>query len=93
MSSATELVQAWHDQGDDDRHAIDNATETIVEMTILDYGLEPTEAQEAKLNALIREIVESSVDWTKISDADENAKADDEAWRDAIYSGVYRGLR
>ena len=43
MSNITDMAQAWHDDGDDDSHAIDKVTGEILEATIEKYGLEPTE--------------------------------------------------
>lgn len=85
MSNITDMAQAWHDDGDDDSHAIDKVTGEILEATIEKYGLEPTEVQEARLEMILREIVEESIDWKKIADDDDNARGWEDARRSALY--------
>lgn len=81
----TDMVQEWHDDGDDNAHAIYNAGEEIIEATIEKYNLEPTNEQKMRLAFIMHEIIEDSVDWDKISADDENAREWDEAKRSALY--------
>lgn len=84
ISQTTELAQYWHDDGDDNAHVIYKVTREIVESTIEKYELEVTEAQQAQLETLLHDIVNDSIDWDELADADENARGWYEAKMDAL---------
>jgi hypothetical protein len=81
----TDMVQRWHNDGDDDAHAIYNVGESIAEETVLRYNLEPTQEQQKRLEFILHEIIEESVDWDKIAADDENAREWEEAKQSALY--------
>lgn len=85
VEKVTKLAQAWHDEGCDDKHTIDNVVDEIVYDIIEDYGLDLTDAQDAKLESLLKDIVTDNIDWEEIRRADADAKDYKDAKRGAIY--------
>ena len=85
MSTVTDMAQAWHDNGDDDAHVIYQVANEIAEATAEKYDLDMTEAQQAKLEMALHDIVNDSIDWDEIADNDENAREYARAKREAIY--------
>lgn len=84
MSTATDMFQAWHDDGDDDAHAIAQVTYEIVEDMAERYDLDLNLAYKAELELLLNKIVRRSIDWDKIAEDDENARGWEEARREAL---------
>lgn len=85
-SKITELVQGYHDDGYDDRHAIEAAAGDMLYDTCEHFGLEyPDGAQEEAYAEAMYQLIADSVDWQKIADDDEDAREYDEAKREAMY--------
>ena len=84
MSKVTDMFQAWHDDGDDDVHAIASVSNEIAEDMAEKYDLDLNYAYQAKLEMLLNEIVRHSIDWDEIAENDRNAQEYDEARRAAI---------
>lgn len=85
MSTVTDMAQAWHDDGDDNAHVLYNVAEEIAEATIEKYDLEPSGPQRAKLEMVLHEIIDDSIDWDKIAEDDENARDFEDARMSALY--------
>lgn len=82
----TDVVQAYHDDNFDDKHAVDAAAEDMLYELCERWGLEyPDDALVDKFAAIMRPTIEESVDWQEIADADEDAREWDEARREAMY--------
>lgn len=84
MSAITDMVQVYHNNGDDDEHAVYNAANEIAESACETYDLDRTTAELTRLEQVLYEIIWHSVDWKQIADDDENAREWDEARRDAL---------
>lgn len=81
----TEMAQAWHDDGQDDKRVIDNVLDTVMYDFLEKYELELSDHEEAKLEMLLRGIVTEQINWEAIADADREARDYDDAKRSAIY--------
>lgn len=84
MSEVTRMVQAWHNDGDDDQTATYKAAGEIAEATCEKYGLNWTKSQLAELEDILHELVLDSVIWEKIEQDDENARDWEDAKRSAL---------
>lgn len=84
-NKVTEIALDWHADGQDNAHVICNTSEEIVQAMIDDYGLELTDAQATQLEVYLHEIVDNSIDWDALSEADDELRDYVEAKRDAIY--------
>lgn len=85
VDKLTKLAQAWHDEGCDDQHTVDNVVDEVIYDLVEEYDLDLTDAQDAKLETLIKDIVEDNIDWGEIQRADANARDYADAKRSAIY--------
>ncbi len=81
----TDLAQAWHDDGCDDKRVIDNVLDEVMYDILERYDLEPSDHEEAKLEMLLRGIVTEQIDWDEIAENDRNARDYDDAKRSALY--------
>lgn len=81
----TDQAQAWHDDGCDDKHVIDNVLDTIMYDILERYDLELSDHEEAKLEMLMRGVVTEQIDWEEIEENDRNARDYADAKRSAIY--------
>ena len=82
----TDIVQGYHDDGFDDRHAREAAAGVLLYDLCEKYGLEyPDGTLEDNFAKLMYDPIAESVDWEKIADDDENAREYDEAKREAMY--------
>lgn len=82
----TDIVQGYHDDGMDDRHAIEAAAVSILYDTCEKFGLDyPSGKQEDDFAAVMHSLIDESVDWQRIAEDDDNAREYDEAKREAMY--------
>lgn len=86
LSRITDVVQAYHDDGLNNRSSIDSAANDMLDELCEAWGLEyPDEATADRFVEVMRPLIDESVDWQQIADDDENAREWDEARREAIY--------
>ena len=85
-SRITDVVQAYHDDGFSDRDAMDSAAGDMCYELCEKWGLEyPSDAELEAFAKVMLPLIDASVDWQEIADADQDAREWDEARRDAIY--------
>ena len=85
-NAVTELARKWNADGQDHAHIIYNVSDEIAQEMIDKFDLDVTDAQGARLEMALHDIVEDSIDWDVLADDDENA-AD---WEDARRSAIYK---
>lgn len=86
MSTITEIVQGYHDDGMDNKHAIEAASGYILYDLCEKYGLEyPSGKQEDDFAVAMHSLIDESVDWRKIANDDADAREYDDAKRKAMY--------
>ena len=81
----TQLVQAYHDDGADTRHTLDSAADTLIMEQCEDLHIDLTEDEYNKFMCIMRCVCTDYTDWEAIAEADEEARAYEEAKRSAIY--------
>lgn len=81
----TDLAQAWHDDGCDDKRVIDNVLDEVMYDILERYDLELSDHEEAKLEMLLRGVVTEQINWDEIAENDRNARDYDDAKRSAPY--------
>ena len=85
-NAVTELARKWNADGQDHAHIIYNVSDEIAQEMVDKFDLDVTDAQGARLEMALHDIVEDSIDWDVLADDDENA-AD---WEDARRSAIYK---
>lgn len=86
VSKITEVVQAYHDDNFDDRHAVEAAAGDMLYDMCESWGLEyPDGKLEDEFAKVMASLIEESVDWQHLADCDENARGWEEARREALY--------
>ena len=77
----TELAQAYHDDGADLRHVLDSVADDVIMDVAETYNLEPNKREYEFMAMALRHILPDAIDWKQIEEADEEARAYDEAKR------------
>ena len=77
----TDLAQAYHDDGADTRHVLDSVADDVITDTLEKYNLDVTRKEYDLMRLAILTILPDAIDWEQIEEADEEARAYDEAKR------------
>ena len=85
ITKVTEAARDWNNDGQDGPHIIYYVASEIAQAMIDEYELEVTDAQLAKLEMALHDIVDDSIDWDVLAQDDESAADWDDAKRSAIY--------
>ena len=86
ITKVTEAARDWNKDGQDDAHIVYYVAEEIAQAMIDEYELDVTDAQLAKLEIALHDIVKDSIDWSVLAQDNESA-AD---WEDAKRSAIYK---
>lgn len=81
----TKMALEWHSDGLDDKRVLDNVLDEVLYDFLDKYGLELSDREEPRLEMLLRSIISENIDWGALREADEEARAYDDAKRSAIY--------
>ncbi len=81
----TKMALEWHSDGLDDKRVLDNVLDEVLYDFLDKYGLELSDREEPRLEMLLRSIISENIDWDALREADEEARAYDDAKRSVFY--------
>lgn len=81
----TKMALEWHSDGLDDKRVLDNVLDEVLYDFLDEYGLELSDREEPRLEMLLRSIISENIDWDALREADEEARAYDDAKRSVFY--------
>lgn len=81
----TKMALQWHSDGLDDKRVLDNVLDEVLYDFLDEYGLELSDREEPRLEMLLRSIISENIDWDALREADEEARAYDDAKRSVFY--------
>ena len=81
----TKMALEWHSDGLDDKRVLDNVLDEVLYDFLDKYGLELSDREEPRLEMLLRSIISENIDWDALQEADEEARAYDDAKRSVFY--------
>ena len=81
----TKMALEWHSDGRDDKRVLDNVLDEVLYDFLDKYGLELSDREEPRLEMLLRSIISENIDWDALREADEEARAYDDAKRSVFY--------
>lgn len=81
----TKMALEWHSDGLDDKRVLDSVLDEVLYDFLDKYGLELSDREEPRLEMLLRSIISENIDWDALREADEEARAYDDAKRSVFY--------
>ena len=85
MNKLTKLALEWHSDGLDDKRVLDNVLDEVLYDFLDKYALELSDREEPRLEMILRSIISENIDWDALREADEEARAYDDAKRSVFY--------
>ena len=85
MNKLTRWALEWHKDCLSDSRVLDNVKDDVIYEILEEYGIELNDHDEAKLEMLMRSIIDDNIDWDILAQADEEARDYDDAKRGAIW--------
>lgn len=85
LNKLTEMALDWHSDGLDDSRVIDNVLDEVLYDFLEKYGIELSDREEPRLETLLRSIISENINWQALEEADEEARAYDDAKRSVFY--------
>lgn len=85
MNKVTQMALEWRKDGLTDGKVIDNVKSEIIYDFLEQYELELSDHNEAKLESLMRKIVDDAINWEELDELEREGKAWEEARRTGIY--------
>jgi len=81
----TKMALEWHSDGLDDKRVLDNVLDEVLYDFLDEYGLELSDREEPRLEMILRSIISENIDWDALREADDEARAYDDAKRSVFY--------
>lgn len=85
MNKLTKMALEWRKDGLTDGKIVENVKDELVYDILEQYQIDLSDHHEAKLESLMRNIVDDNINWEELEQLDREGKAWEDARRSAIY--------
>ena len=85
MNKLTKMALEWRRDGLTDGKVVENVRDELIYDILEQYELDLSDHNEAKLESLMRSIVDDGINWDELDELDREGAAWEEARRTGIY--------
>ena len=85
MNKLTKMALEWRKDGLTDGKVVENVRDELVYGILEQYEIDLSDHNEAKLESLMRNIVDDAINWDELDELDREGRAWEDAKRSAIY--------